>query len=343
MADMYGNYGMPYGGMVGVNPNQQFYNYDYGYNQPLVMNQNNGYVPKSTLSQEEAEALRNKPGNGLDLMNIPVEESFAGICNHVGLDGREAVHMLPDGSCECDICKQRWNPQIVSKEEVEETTSKMIDYMQNVKFANVLPIQTVRDYFTLIPLLNKFPSVYDYAMKQIDRQVNGNNMYGAAQDASMYAQYRNVMYNAPYQNPVYGGYQPQQPYGQQMGYYNQQPAGYGAPMAQAAQPGVNPMDINAGQAQNAANYAAPPVYGQPMQQPYGAPMGQPYYGGPMGQPPQAPMYGAPMQQPVYGQPMPAPQPAAPAPAPTPTTTPDGATVQNNGDGTATSSKKITLS
>jgi hypothetical protein len=336
MADMYGNnYGMPYGA-VGVNPNPQFYNYDPAYGQPMVMNQQPNYMAKPTLSKEEMDAMANKPGNGLDLMNIPVEESYAGICNHIGNDGREHVHRLPDGTCECDICRKRWDPSVVTKEEVQDTTEKMINYMQNVKFANVLPVQTVRDYFTLIPLLAKFPAVYEYTMKQVDRQMNGSSLYGAAPESSMYAQYRNVMYNAPYQQPMYGGYQ-QPVYQQPMGYYNQPQQ----PYAQPAQPGVNPMDINAGQVQNPMNYAAAPqpqapVYPQqPMNGYYG--QQQPMYAYQQPMQPAAPYAPQPQMAPNYA---PAPQPKAPAPAQT--TTPDGATVQNNGDGTASSSKKITL-
>ena len=344
MADMYGNYyGSPYGGMVGVNPNQQYATYDYGYGQPMMMNPNGGYIQKSTLSKEEFDQLRNRPGSGLDLMNIPAEEGVASFCNHVAPDGREATHMLPDGRCECDICHKIWDPTIRTKEQIQESVDNVVSCMQNIKLANVLPVQTMRDYFPMIPLIEKLPQLYDYSMKQIDRQINGNSMYGAAQDASVYAQYRNIMYNTPYQAPMYG----QPMYGQPM--YGQP---YVAPQApvygQPAQPGVSPMDINAGQAQAPVNYAAAPqpqapVYAQPAQ-PFANPMyGQaPMYGGYQGQPMAPNPYGAPAPavapQPVYG----APQAQAPAKPQAPTTTPDGATVQNNGDGTASSSKKITL-
>lgn len=246
-------------GVPGVNPyyngGQQF----GGYNNPGFVYNANAVRPSmvNPLSPEEMKVLSKSAPSKLDI-NITEEENLASRCNHHGVDGSDKVVQLNDGSGDvyCQVCKERFTPRSDSKEEVEELVKKLIDCMQTCKWVGDLNHPLINDYFPMIPLLKKFPDIYEYAMRNLNKFVASGN-YQSANDAAVYAQYDQLMGGAPnpylqgmgynYNQPMYGQPQGQPMYGQPM---------YGQPMGyqQPSYAGPGPVDPNVYGQQNTTAY-----------------------------------------------------------------------------------------
>ena len=300
------NYGQPMYGIGGAIYSQPGY-YSYGLPTP-----NNN----PSLTAEEMKLIATQNPSKLDI-TITEADKFRAICNHKDQNKIDRVVQLSDGSGDvfCPICNYRWNPDNLSKEEVKELCDKLIAAMQNAKWVGDYGVELTRQYFAMIPLLEKFPDLYEYAMKQFNRYCSTNG-YASANDAAIYSQYNNLM-------------------GFSSGYgYNPQPQGYYGST-------VNPQ------------YAQAPQYGMPMN-PYAAqgvvqqpatnvnPMQAPQYGMPMNPyAAQAPMQPTPgVGAPING--MAAPN-YAPAAAQQPAGTGAAPTVTENANGTTTSESTVKLS
>jgi hypothetical protein len=202
------------------------------------------------------------------------------MCTHKD-NGREVVQLLQDGSGDayCPICGKRWKPEQLSQEDLQALVDQLICQMQNAKWVGELPANVVREFFAMMPLIEKFPELYKYSMKNFNKYANQNNMFNAA-DANIYAMYNGLFsgagaYANPYQQAMNGYYQ-QQPTG--MGYY-QQPMQQQAPQ-QAANPNVNPMQQPQPYNAQFTNQANMMMGGTMYQQ---QPMGMGYYQQPMQQ------------------------------------------------------------
>ena len=272
--------GQPYGGY-----DPGMYSYPaMGYtNIPTPTNQN-------ALTAEEMQQLKNaRPKNNLNI-SIDKYDVLRSICTHKE-NGRDVVMQINDGSGDvfCPICGRRWKPDMKTKEEVQELVLELVDQMENAKWAGDLPTDLTRELFTLIPLLNKYPDIHEYAMNTFNKYYSARGMYNA-QDTNIYGMYNSLFgagmpatgyMGAPMQG--YYGQAPQMPANQ--GYYGQQMnQGYvpnGAPANAAINPmqaptyGVNPMAPNqqfVAQANTMMggtvipqNNMMPPVYGVPQQ------------------------------------------------------------------------------
>ena len=234
------------------NNNGNFYNggNNGGYIPPQYVFNQNVQMPKSqpSLNREELELLKREPINELDI-NITEAEHVASECNHI-TDNPETVRQLNDGSglVYCTGCHEVWDPNLIPEEEVEEMVSKIISAMQNTKWVGNLPTTLIRDYFTIIPLLKKFPKLYNIALKNADR-FNRSNYYGTANENAAYNEFDSLFANPMMGQMQYGNQFMGQPYGgQQFNQFVQQPYGgqqfnqfnggqqYGAPASN-----VNPM------------------------------------------------------------------------------------------------------
>ena len=307
--DMYNNY---YG-----QPN--YYGGPAMYNQPMYYN--TGMItPQNTpsLTAEEMKLIQQTNPSKIDI-TITEADKLRAICNHKDQNKVDRVAQVQDGSGDvfCPICNYRWNPENLSKEEVKEVCDKLIAAMQNAKWVGDYGVQLTRDYFAMIPLLEKFPDLYEYAMKQFNKYCSTNG-YQSANDAAIYNQYNSLM---GYSAPAYGA--PQMNYGAPQ---YQQPV-YGNPYAQQQAPvAQNATDVNPMQANPYMNQPQQPVYGMPQYQ-------QPVYQNPYT--PIAPTPGVPNA----GMPAPAYAPAAVQPQQAQGNT----TVTENANGTTTSTTDVTLS
>lgn len=308
------NYGQPMYGMGGAIYNQPGY-YNYGLPTP-----NNN----PSLTAEEMKLIATQNPSKLDI-TITEADKFRAICNHKDQNKIDRVVQLSDGSGDvfCPICNYRWNPDNLSKEEVKELCDKLIAAMQNAKWVGDYGVELTRQYFAMIPLLEKFPDLYEYAMKQFNRYCSTNG-YASANDAAIYSQYNNLMgFSSGYgYNP-----QPQGYYGSTVNPQYTQAPQYGMQMNPYAAQGV------VQQPATNVNPMQAPQYGMPMN-PYATQGYDPYAA-------QAPMQPTPgVGAPING--MAAPNYASAA-AQQPAGTGAAPTVTENANGTTTSESTIKLS
>ena len=295
--------------VAGQQPYYGAYNPDM-YSYP-AMGYNNIPVPanQNALTEEEIKILKNTRPVSPITIALDRTDVLKSICTHKD-NGRDVVMQLNDGSgmVYCPICHAKWVPDMKNKEEVSELVAQLLDQMQNAKWAGDLPVDLTRELFTLMPLLQKYPEIHEYAMNTFNKYYSARSMYTAA-DTNLYGMYNSLFTSTPYgaapqYQPAQGYYgQPQAP----QGYVpNGMPANAAVNPMQAPTYGVNPMAPNQ-QFVNQANM----MMGGTVAPAYGAPV--------------APMYGAPV---APAQTAPA-QTAAPASAPT-------------ADGTVTTETKIEL-
>ena len=241
--------------------------------QPMLQPQN-----VNAITEEEIKLIAASKPNKLDI-NISQEDNIRAMCTHKH-NGQDVVQLINDesGDVWCPICQERWSPSRMTKEDITNAVNVIISQMQNAKWAGDLNVALVRDYFPMIPLLKKFPEIYEYSMQTFNKYASQNG-YNFANEAAIYSQYNQLMNYAPmtYSN----GYTQQQPmsyvpqngmpvYGQPQQPYMNQPMGYG----QAAT-AVNPMQAPYGVAPQAPNQQFVnqadmmmngTVYGQPQAQ-----------------------------------------------------------------------------
>lgn len=213
-----------------------------------AFNQGNGKVgtkQSSTLSQEEyARLVKNENAFSLALSETDV---LRGICNHRTPDGMsDSLVSEPDGTVRCYICNYVFSPvdPSLTKEDIRDSVNLITDILQTIKLLFVdMPISSQREFFQIIPLLDKVPQLFELATKNFSKHENYNawGYKGANMNTmNMFSMLSNVLNG--------GG------------------AGYGA---MGVQPGmVNPQSYS-----NMAN----PVFGA-----FGTPVGSPQVGMPVG-------------------------------------------------------------
>lgn len=228
--------------------NPAFNNYGGMQPQQVTKFQNN-------LTEEEINQLM-KTGSSFSLA-ITREEQLRGICNHRTADGMGDALTVDEvtGALKCAICGYTFHQvdPSMTAEEIKENIKVVIDMLQTIKLMFIdLPVESSREYFQLIPLLEKLPGLFEIAAKNMAKhETFGWNYQNPNMSAySMFQNLSNIfgggmMTGQPvYQQPMNQGFMnpPQQPYGAPMG--GQQPYGMsngfgfvGAPGYQPANPG----------------------------------------------------------------------------------------------------------
>lgn len=256
-----GNYYNGFGYGAGVPQYNNLYGYPTYQPQNIKLPQN-----QNALSAEEINTLKNtRPSSMFDLTVDP-NDALRAVCSHKE-NGRDVVQILQDGTNDvyCPICNERWDSDQLDAEQVESLVKRLIAQMQNAKWTGDFPIDLQRAYFTIIPLLKKFPALYKLGMDNFNKYFNQHQFINGG-DTGIYAQYNSLFaptYSAYGAQAMPGYYQqPGMPqYGQvpapqqYNGYYNQQ-----MPQAPVTAPvTVNPMQAVAapGQQMVSMPYAAP--------------------------------------------------------------------------------------
>lgn len=249
---------------------QAFGGYGYAQQQPINMSQ--------PLSKEEMAVLKQKPGMQIKLSE---EEMLKSVCTHKNETG---ITLSPnnDGSSTCAICGETFTLVDMDQDAVDDNVQMMKNILHTIKTYYIdIPVDTARNYFPIIPLLDRVPKLYKVAQDRFSKYEQGNNIqqnstpYGmgvlgmiASPAMAPWAQQQQMMPQPQFAQPQFG----QQPMMQQPQFAQQQ------------------------------QFAQPPV----MQQQYGqAPMGNPFVQGGSFQQPQQPQYNvqfgqSPVQQ---GQPV----------------------------------------
>lgn len=129
----------------------------------------------STLSQEEyARLVKNSNPFSLALTETEV---LKGICNHQKPDGSgDALVQDPDGTIRCEICQYRFNPvSDLTKDDVTEACNLVNDILQTIKLLYIdMPINASREFYQIIPLIDKVPQLFDIAVKNFSKHENFN-------------------------------------------------------------------------------------------------------------------------------------------------------------------------
>jgi hypothetical protein len=194
--------------------------------------QYNGYqqqqAPKimNVLSDEEIKTLQSS--NSQFSLGLTQREVLQSACNHRKADGSETslVYDPETGVARCTICGYEFRPieADTNYDTIKDSADRLVDILQTIKLMYVdLPSASAREYFQIIPLIEKVPQLFQFAAKNFNKHeynawsYNNHNMGGVALFNNL-----NQTFGAPIQpqvNPYAGGMQ--------------QPVGYpqAAPMA----------------------------------------------------------------------------------------------------------------
>lgn len=220
----------------------------YQNNTPYVANQGYSYgvarpQAKNTqpLTPEQIAKLR-QDSAAFD-MKVEVEDIWKAACTHKEKNGQSTLIQNTDGSFTCTICHETFKMCDSKVEDIEAAVNTIIDMLQTTKTIYLdAPNDLILQYFQIIPLLKKFPTLWDRAMKNFSVYDNASTqpLSPMGPGYSGFGALQNLLINpygyqpAPYAAPVAPGYQ--QPAPNPYGY--QAPV-YGAPVAM--DPNTNPM------------------------------------------------------------------------------------------------------
>lgn len=206
------------------------------------------------LTNEQIAALR-KDSNTFN-MKVSQEEVWKAICTHkdkttgdytldnIGTDEKGSIW-------KCGICGKEFHfLDEISVERVDEIVKDMIDVLQTSKSIYLdAPEEMVRNYYQIIPLLEKLPYLWSQSLANFNKYVNNTNSPLAMSPnyANNFATLNNIIGGA-WANPVMNNQYYQMPMMNVQpnnGWYQQQPAydpnmmnGY--PQTAPQQPPMNP-------------------------------------------------------------------------------------------------------
>lgn len=204
----------------------------------------------NTLTADEIKRLRQNVSQFS--LSMTDEEYLRGVCNHRSEDGlSDSLIFDPvTGQARCSTCQYSFRPidADTSLEDIKNSVYDIIDILQTIKLMYVdLPPAASREFFQIIPLLEKVPQLFDFAAKNMTKhetfgwQYRNQNM-GAV---NMFNNLQNIFGGMAANGgmPMYG----QQPMGmpQQQPFYGTGYAGtatpnpgFGYPGASMPQPGM---------------------------------------------------------------------------------------------------------
>ena len=219
------------------------YQYNPGVNQ-------GGVIYKQWLTPDELNSMIQKGGDQFSLQ-ITEDEKNRAICNHRTADGSKDV-IVPDGddgTCKCLFCGYRFRPvsESMTKDDVQSVVDQFVDILQTIKIFYVnMPRDAAREFFQIIPLAEKVPQLFEYAVRDYVNHASYDPMHYNARSMNSFAMF----------NSIIGGGVPNS--------NTPNPMMQGQPMGQP-QPGFNPAFQN-NQSNGFGYYGQQPM-GQPQQQP----------------------------------------------------------------------------
>ena len=197
-------------------PTMAGYNYQ-GMGQAAPMQKFN-----NVLTEEEIKALMQKDKEFS--LSITEDEYRRGICNHRNAEGTAdtLVYDNNTGEARCMICGYKFRPidSNTSLDQIKGSVADIIDILQTIKLMYIdLPPAASREFFQVIPLLEKVPMLFDYAAKNMTKHETTNWAYSNRNMGamSMFNNLANVfggnMMNPGFQQPMNAYAQPGAPVG----------------------------------------------------------------------------------------------------------------------------------
>lgn len=230
----------------------------------------------NVLTQDEIQRLMVKK-NEFSLM-VSEEDKLRAACNHRRADGLgDALIEEDDGICRCEICGYRFQPvdgNSMTEKDIQDSVNLVTDILQTIKMIYIdLDPTVIREYYQILPMLNKIPELFKLAVQDYARHEKYNPLFANSSrnmnTAQMFAALTGFFNGA---NNVYQAPQYQQQYAPNQGYFGFQQAPYQGPSngfgyvgASAYQPQTAGFQYNPNQQ---AQWAAPQ---QPVNQPAPAP------------------------------------------------------------------------
>lgn len=220
---------------------------------------------KNHLTQEEIQKLMQKE-NSFSLV-VTETEKLRATCNHrlyaPDANGKtDAITEDPvTGVCRCAICGYEFSPidYSTNADTLKTAVNDVLDILQTIKLIYVdMPDDVAREYYVIIPLIERIPQLFERAVKNYSKYDN-QNPYGFNNRNMNIVQLFNMMSGYLSGQPM-----PQQPMQQPMGNPYQQPMmpGMMGSNGFVQQPGYMP---------NTMGYAYNPQQVQQPQAPQAAP------------------------------------------------------------------------
>lgn len=207
---------------------------------------------KNPLTQEEVMELQKNRATGFT-MTVNQLDFTAAACTHKTKEHGMQTIDNADGTVTCKICGATFRPVELSTAQVAEATQNLLDILQSIKYFYVdIPDSVAKEFFQIIPLLEKTPQLYDIAVNNFNSYVGANNgvQYGNPNQGG-FAMLNALGTGAMYQGGYGMGYAPQ-------GYIPPQYAPYGQPQFQPnAQVPVQPQGVVPPQANPFGGYSDP--------------------------------------------------------------------------------------
>ena len=117
------------------------------------------------LTPEQIAALR-KSSFGL---MITEEYVLRARCNHVDLNGNFAAVPTADNEHRCTICDAKFSINPIDKHDIDKAVKIVADALELTKLAYGNCPDNAKEFFIIIPLLKKIPSLYEIAMANLDK------------------------------------------------------------------------------------------------------------------------------------------------------------------------------
>ena len=128
---------------------------------------------QSVYTQEEYNTLV-KQENSFSL-GITKDEYLRSYCNHRKLDGSDSLVIDPlTGIASCTVCGYKFKPcDDISIDEIQNEVNNVLDILQTIKIMYIdMPVDTAKEYFQIIPLIEKIPKLFDLAAKDMAKHDN---------------------------------------------------------------------------------------------------------------------------------------------------------------------------
>ena len=142
--------------------------------------QNKMVVPQNTQPLTQAEQNELKKKSPAFTTELTRDELLRSYCTHRNKDGSTLVEN-PDGTGTCTICGETvvFPANGYTKEEVQEITMKFKNLLNVIKCQYFdIPPQIVKEFFQIMPYVEKVPELYNLAMQNFNSYNRNANMGG---------------------------------------------------------------------------------------------------------------------------------------------------------------------
>jgi hypothetical protein len=164
---------------------------------------------ENALKPEEIERLQKKVAQFS--IGITEEERLRGICTHRSPDGTHDM-LIEDPitkNMRCQICGYEFAPvnSSVTAQDIKDSVQVIQDILQTIKLLYIdLPPEAAREYFQIIPLIDKIPDLFEFAAKNFNKhEVNQWNVNGYNPNTvNMFNNLLNMFGQGPIPTPMPG-------------------------------------------------------------------------------------------------------------------------------------------